>query len=317
MGEVRFLMSVNPQVQALLEQLAANPAPQLWEMPLQEGRELYRMIARMTDPTDVSIGKIENTWFTGPEGEVGVRIYTPVAAGSASLPGLVYFHGGGFVIGDLDTHDGLCRQLANASGCRVVSVNYRLAPEHPFPAAVEDACAAVKWLDQYANDFGVDANRIAVGGDSAGGNLAAVVAQIARKSGPRIAYQLLIYPTTQAKADTESARKNGEGYFLERRSMDWFYDQYAGNADPADARLSPLLAGDLSGLPPAYVVVAGFDPLYDEGVAYAKKMREAGAEVELVNYPDMIHGFFNMTAIVDTAREAVQAAGRALKEALK
>ncbi|MFP3944506.1 MAG: alpha/beta hydrolase [Alphaproteobacteria bacterium] len=309
-------MSVNPQIQAFLDQLAQTPAPQLWEMPLQEGRELYRMIARMTDPHDVSIGKVENTWFRGPAGDVAVRIYTPVAAGGSSLPGVVFFHGGGFVLGDLDTHDALCRQLANASGCRVMAVDYRRAPEHRFPAAVDDAFAAVKWIDQYANDLGVDANRIAVAGDSAGGNLAAVVSQMARKSDADIAYQLLIYPTTEAKADTESARRLAEGYFLERRSMDWFYEQYCPECDPADPRLSPLRADDLSGLPPAYVVVAGFDPLHDEGVAYARKMKEAGVEVELVNYPDMIHGFFNMTALTDTAREAVQAAGRALKEAL-
>jgi len=209
--------------------------------------------------------------------------------------------------------------LANESGCRVVSIDYRLAPEHPFPAAVDDSYAATKYVAGNAAQFGIDPARLAVGGDSAGGNLAAVVAQLAKTQGPKIAYQLLIYPVAQlgAAVDTPSMRENGKGYFLEKEGMDWFTKLYAPDAKHrSDPRLSPLLCKDLAGQPPAYVVTAGFDPLRDEGRDYADALDKAGVSVTYVNYPGMVHGFFSMRALIPKAREAVAAAAAALREGL-
>ncbi len=309
-------MTLNAQVQALLDQMAENPMPSITELPAPEARALFAAMAENTDPKGIPIGKVEDLTIPGPAGDLPVRLYTPIAAAPVG-PALVFYHGGGWVIGNVDTHDALCRQLANESGARVISVDYRLAPEHPFPAAVEDAFVAVKWVQNNAMDLDVDPNAIAVGGDSAGGNLAAVVTQMARKGGVRIAFQLLIYPVTEALADTASMNALAEGFMLEKASMEWFVGQYVpAGTTPKDPRISPLLAEDLSGLPPAYLVTAGYDPLKDEGRAYAEKLQAAGVTVEHVNYEAMIHGFFTMTGIVDEAREAVEQAGAALKAGL-
>jgi acetyl esterase len=263
------------------------------------------------------IGRCEDRRIEGPAGEIPLRLYTPVDARGDALPGLVFYHGGGFVIGDLETHDDLCRCLANGSGCRVVSVDYRLAPEHPFPAAVDDCWAATQYVAANARAFGIDAARLAVGGDSAGGNLAAVVAQLAKLSGgPSIKFQLLIYPVTQlgSSHETVSMRENAKGYFLEKDGMDWFTRCYV--ADPAhrnDPRVSPLLCKDLTGLPPAYVITAGFDPLRDEGKDYADALDKAGVSVTYVHYPSMVHGFFSFRSLVPKSREAISAAAAALK----
>jgi acetyl esterase len=312
-------MSLDSQARAFLDQLATLGGPKLWEMAPQAARELYRGMSQLTDPQDVPIGKVENLTAKGPAGEIPIRTYTPVAAGGTAVPALIYYHGGGFVIGDLETHDALCRMLANEAGCKVISVDYRLAPEHPFPAAVEDAYGAARWVEENASDLGIDPNRIAVAGDSAGGNLAAVVCQLAReKDKPSIAFQLLIYPATEVNAQTESMRANAEGYFLEKGSLDWFMGHYIPrDADPKDPRLSPLLAEDLSGLPPAYIVTAGFDPLRDEGKAYAERLKAAGVEAEYVEYKGMIHGFFNMAGVLEVAKQAITDAGAAVKKALE
>ena len=292
--------------------------PKLWEVPPGQGRELYRMMSQTLEPQDVAIGKIENTSFAGPSGDqLKLRIYSPVAGGGAALPALVYFHGGGWVIGDLDTHDALCRTLSNETGARLIAVDYRLAPEHKFPAAADDAFAAVKWVEQNATNLGIDPNRIAVGGDSAGGNLAAVVSLMAKKGGPHLVYQLLIYPVTQFKAETKSMNAFAQGYVLEKQAMTWFFDQYAPGTDPNDWRVSPLAAPDVSGLPRAYVVTAGFDPLRDEGKAYADKLNRAGVAAVHVDYPGMVHGFFNMSAVLPTAREAIADAAKALRKAFE
>ena len=309
-------MSLDAIVKGLLDQMAANPQPKLWEIPPVQGREMYRAMAQVLEPPGLAIGKIENITMPGPAGELKLRVYSPVAGGGAALPCLVYFHGGGWVIGDLDTHDALCRTLANETGARVVAVDYRLAPEHKFPAAADDSYAAVKWVEQNASTLGVDPNRIAVAGDSAGGNLSAVVCLMAKqKGGPRIVYQLLIYPVTQWKADTGSMNSFAEGYFLEKKTMHWFFDQYAPGADPNDWRLSPLAATDLAGLPRAYIVTAGFDPLRDEGKAFADKLNRAGVAAVYIDYPGMVHGFFNMSAVLPTAREAIADAAKALRQA--
>ena len=309
-------MALDAIVKGLLEQMSANPMPKLWEVAPAQGREMFRMLASTLEPPAVAIGKIENRTMPGPGGPLKLRIYTPVAEGAAALPAIVYFHGGGWVIGDLDTHDALCRTLANEAGARVIAVDYRLAPEHKFPAAADDSYAAVKWVEENASELGVDANRIAVAGDSAGGNLSAVVCLMAKhKGGPRIIYQLLIYPVTQWKADTGSMSSFAEGYFLERTGMHWFFDQYAAGKDANDWRLSPLAAPDVSGLPRAYVVTAGFDPLRDEGKAYADKLSRAGVAAVYVDYPGMIHGFFTMSAVVPTAKSAIADAAKALRAA--
>ncbi|NWH09437.1 MAG: alpha/beta hydrolase [Alphaproteobacteria bacterium] len=310
-------MSINPIVKGLLDQMAQNPAPKLWELAPEDGRAMYMAMAQLLEPQDVPIGRSEDMTAPGPAGPIPVRVYTPMGAGNV-VPALVYFHGGGFVIGNRDTHDALCRQLANESGFRVFSVDYRLAPEHPFPAAVEDAFAAVQWVETKAAELGIDPNSIAVAGDSAGGNLAAVVCQMAKAKGaPNIGFQLLIYPTTQARADTPSMKAFSQGYLLEKQSMDWFYNCYIPkDTDISDPRLSPLLASDLSGLPRAYIVTAGFDPLKDEGRAYADKLNRAGVAAVYVDYPDMIHGFFNMSGALPQVKTAIAAAAKAMKEAL-
>ena len=311
-------MAIDPQVRALLDAMAANTeTPKIIELPPAGARELYRGMAAQLDLSGLPIGKTEDRVIAGPAGDIPIRIYTPVAAGSGGLPALVYFHGGGWVIGDLETHDALCRTLANESGCKVIAVDYRLAPEHAFPAAAEDALAAVAWVEANATSIGVDATRIAVAGDSAGGNLAAVVSQLARDArGPRISFQMLIYPVTDTNVDTGSYRDFGSGYFLERDSMIWFFNHYLGEGNREDPRVAPLKAASLAGLPPAYVVTAGFDVLRDEGRAYAEALREAGVAVEYLNYEGMIHGFFNLQAALGVPREAAKPASHALAQAL-
>jgi acetyl esterase len=234
---------------------------------------------------------------------VMMRSYRPAGAAKADiLPALVYFHGGGWTIGDLDTHDGLCRELANGARCEVFSVEYRLAPEAPFPAAVDDCIAATEFVSRYSKT-----DRIAVGGDSAGGNLAAVVALHARDAaGPKLCFQLLIYPATDQNMETESLRRNGEGYLLTRPLMERFRANYLPRpADYADWRASPALAKSHAGLPPAFVLTAGFDPLLDEGRQYAERLARAGVEVAYRDYADMIHGFIVMGGVLDTANAAV------------
>ena len=248
-----------------------------------------------------------------------MRNYTPVAAKSEPLPTLVFFHGGGWTIGNLETHDGLCRMLANDAGVRVIAVDYRLSPEAKFPSAVDEAFAALNWIETNAASLGVDANRVAVGGDSAGGALAAVVTQLAKQKGaPKIAFQLLLFPVTDLSTETPSMKEFAEGYFLERETLHWFYDNYLpADADRTDPRISPLLSKDFTGLPPAYVVVGGCDPLHDEGVAYAEKLKAAGVNVTLVDYPGLVHDFIYMQTVLPQAPEAMKAAAAALKGALK
>lgn len=310
-------MPLDPVVKAFLDQLAQVPGPKTWEMSAPEARASFDGMMELVGPKDVPIGKVVNQTVPGPDGDIPIRIYTPVAAGGEPLPALIFFHGGGFVIGDLETHDGLCRLLANEASCRVIAVDYRLAPEHKFPAAIDDAYAATSWIEANAASLGVDANRLAVGGDSAGGGLAAAVAQMMQAKGKtKLAFQMLLFPVTHIGADTVSMRDFAEGYFLEMRTLNWFYDYYAPNAeDRNDPRASPLLSEDLSGLPPAYVVVAGFDPLHDEGVAYAEKLRDAGVRVTLDDYPDMVHDFIYMQNVLPQAPDALKTAAAALAAA--
>jgi acetyl esterase len=315
MGEA---MQLDPAVQTLFEQMPLLARYPLWEKSPEEARAEVRAMYEIYDAKVVPIGKTENVEATGPAGALPLRVYTPVAPGSGALPAIVYFHGGGFVVGDLDCYDTLCRILANESGCRVVAVDYRLAPEHPFPAAVDDCFAALKWVEDKASVLCIDPNRMVVAGDSAGANLAAVTCLLARdnKDNPKIVFQLLIYPPTQMGGVSET-RPHASGYLLDQRSIDWFQSHYVPkDADRADPRLSPLAATDAGRLPPAYIVTAGFDPLREEGLAYAEKLKRADVPVTLVDYPSMIHGFFSMSAFIPLASEAIAAAAQAVKHAV-
>lgn len=261
----------------------------------------------------IAMERVEAIELDGPAGKIGTRLYTPPTQGSPPL--LVYFHGGGWVIGDLDTHDDPCRFLAAHSGAKVLAVDYRLAPEHPFPAAAEDAAAAYGWAVENAERLGIDPARIAVGGDSAGANLAAAVCLLARDGGaPSPAMQLLIYPVTETAGEAPSRRTFGEGFLLTRRDMDWFEERYLPpDVDRSDPRVDLLGAPDLSGLPPTYIATAGFDPLRDEGEAFAERLRETGVRVALRRHPGLVHTFVNLTAICPSARAAMLKAAGALQ----
>jgi acetyl esterase len=307
-------MPVDPQVQAYLDQIAALMPP-LSTMAPEVIRQAIAMQLEATAEEKEPVAKVEDRTIPGLAGEIPVRIYTP--EGSGPFPVLVFFHGGGWVICNLDTHDGSCRNLAKGAGCVVVSVDYRLAPEHKFPAAVEDCYAATKWVAEHAAEINGDPGRIAIGGDSAGGNLTAVVAQLARdQGGPRLVFQLMIYPATQFGAQTTSMKENSEGYFLTKADMDWFEGHYLNSKeDRLNPLASPMLAKDLSGLPPALIITAEYDPLRDEGEQYGQKLREAGVLVTISRYDGMIHGFFGMTGIIDKAHDAVAEASQALRKA--
>ncbi len=307
-------MPLDPQIKVLLDQMAALNAPPLHTLP----PEFARMAIKAGPSAAIEgapVGRVENRTIPGPTGEIPVRIYTPEGVGP--FPTLVYFHGGGWVICDLDTHDALCRDLTNGAGCVTVSVDYRLAPESKFPAAVDDCVAAMEWVAAHAGEIGGDSARLAVGGDSAGGNLAAVVAQVARqRGGPKLGFQLLIYPATDFTADTDSIRENSEGYFLTHDDMVWFRDHYLPSLDERTNPLaSPMLAPDLSGLPPALVITAEYDPLRDEGEQYGQRLREAGVPVTISRYDGMVHGFLSLAAGLDGGRRGIDEAASALRAA--
>ncbi len=277
-----------------------------------------RFEAAVAAGPSIPMARVEELEMPGPAGAMRARLYTPAGDNRAANPLLVYYHGGGWVIGDLDTHDGVCRFLAAHSGVKVLSIDYRLAPEHPFPEPLEDAHAAFDWAVAHASELGADSARIAVGGDSAGGNMATVVCQMARAGGgPLPSMQLLIYPPTDAIETWRSRELFSEGFLLTVADMDWFQESYLPNrADDADPRASVFRAADLSGLPPAYVLTAGFDPLRDEGEAYAARMQEAGVQVALCRYPGLIHSFANLTAVSRSARAAMLEAAGALRMGL-
>jgi acetyl esterase len=307
-------MPLDPEARTLMDQIEGMGPP--WHhLSVEEARAAIVAVNAPVGEPEV-VARIENRTVSGPRGEIPIRVYTP--EGRAPFPILVYFHGGGWVMGNLETHDGLCRHLANAVGCVVVSVDYRLAPEHPYPAPTEDAYAATRWVAANAAAVGGDPARIAVGGDSAGGNLAAVVALMARdRGGPGLVFQLLVYPATDhPAAGHPSYEENAEGYFLTRDMVQWFWNHYCGSGvDRGDAYLYPLRAKDLRGLPAARVVTAEFDPLRDEGEAYAARLREARVPVELKRHDGMIHGFFGMGAFLTQARTATVEAAAALRAA--
>ena len=308
-------MPVESQTKAVLDQLAAMGGAPLHTLPVPQARELMNALRAFSAPGP-EVAKVENRNVPGPTGDIPVRVYTP--AGKGPFPVLCWFHGGGWVLGDLEGADPTCRELANQVGCVVVSADYRLAPESKFPTAAEDCYTVAKWVAANANALSVDARRLAVGGDSAGGNLSAVVSLMARdRSGPAVRFQLLVYPVTDATFATASYRDNADGYLLTRDSMVWFWNHYLRNdADRANPYASPLRAANLSGLPTSLTITAEFDPLRDEGEAYAKRLQEAGVKGKLSRYDGTIHGFFSMTALLDLGKKAVAEAASALKSAL-
>jgi len=298
-------MALDPQVQALLDFIGINNLAPLETQTPREARARFEALAearRQVAPEPVR--QIRDMSIPGPGGNIPIRIYSPES--DSPSPALIYFHGGGWVLGDLESHDHVCRALANSVPCTVISVDYRLAPEHKFPAAVDDSYAATEWIVAHAGDLGIDAARIAVGGDSAGGNLAAIVSQIARdRRGPNIVFQLLIYPATDMGMGLPSMDENADGPILTKAAMLWFMNHYlSGEQDRTNPLASPLLAADLTGLPPALIITAQCDPLRDEGEAYARRLKEAGVSAEVQEYEGMPHGFFSFLAALDGGRRA-------------
>lgn len=306
-------MPLDPEAAQVLEAMGAATSVDPFSMTPDQWREL--MSTPSGSATGPELDRVENRTIPGPDGDIPVRIYSP--AGNAPKPGLVYFHGGGFVLCNLDTHDTTCRELAAGADCVVVSVDYRLAPEAKFPAAPEDCYAATCWTLDEADPLGIDPTRVAVAGDSAGGNLAAAVTLMCRdRGGPTLAHQLLIYPVTDHSLETPSYTENGEGYFLSREMMRWFWHHYLAEEAQGDHPLaSPLREPELGGLPSATVLTAEFDPLRDEGHAYAERLLKAGVPTTYTNYPGVFHGFFGMTAEIPRARTAVNDACDALRKA--
>ncbi|WP_341912800.1 alpha/beta hydrolase [Ferrovibrio terrae] len=313
---------LDTEAKSFLDAVKAAGRPDVSTLTPPDARQLYKETRGAVTPEPPEVSELDNIAAPGPHGPIPLRYYRPAGVDKREpIPVLVFYHGGGWVIGDLDTHDVVCRSLANEARCAVVSVDYRMGPEHKFPAAVDDAYAAAHWVAGEAKSLRIDADRLAVGGDSAGGNLAAVVALMARgkrKDGdataPKIGYQLLIYPATDMHMDTQSHKSFAKDHLLTRDSMDWFQLQYLnGTADRDDWRASPLRAKSLAGLPPAYVLVAGHDPLRDEGEAYAVALKQAGVPVVFREFPGQIHGFVVLGKVIPQATQAIAEMGTALK----
>jgi acetyl esterase len=312
------MSALDPQAKAVLEALATSGRPAYHQLGPKDARQLFLETRPLSTPAPPAIGSVRDVMAAGPHGQIPLRVYRPAGLpASTPLPAYVYFHGGGWVIGDLETHDVLCRQITAAAGVSVIAVDYRLAPEHKFPAAVDDAWAATRWIAAHGAELGVDGGKLAVGGDSAGGNLAAVVALLARDAGgPPITAQVLIYPVTDLSAETQSYTDFAEGFALTRDSMRWFRAHYlTGPRDGDDWRASPLRARSHAGLPPALIVTAGFDPLRDEGAAYAMRLRDAGVMVDYVCFGGMIHGFAGMGKALSSALRAVALIGATVRQA--
>lgn len=309
-------MPLDPQAKMVLDLINSMGSQSLSEIPVEQSREQFKMLASFGGSCD-PLFETEDVQIPGPAGNIRARIYRP--SGEKGLPAIVYFHGGGWVIGAIETHDGFCRSLANKAECIVISVDYRLAPENKFPAAPEDCYAATRWVQQNAEELGIDRSRIAVGGDSAGGNLAAVVSLMLRdKDEPIPVFQLLIYPATDYYDPPKpSLKENGEGYLLTFEDMVWFLDQYLPSKDEAKNPLvSPLRAESLAGLPSALIITAEYDPLRDDGEMYAARLREFGVQAEARRYDGMIHGFVSLAAMIDKGRTALNETAESLKTAL-
>jgi acetyl esterase len=314
---------LHPRARSLLDLMTKGSIPATHTLTPPEARTFYLERRALTQPAAPDVALVRDLHAQAADGNVPLRLYRPLGSvADTRLPVLVYFHGGGWTMGDLDTHDTLCRELANGAGCAVVSVDYRLGPEHRFPAAVHDCIAATRWVQAHAAALGLDARRLAVGGDSAGGNLAAVVAIAARDDTKTagalpIRFQLLIYPATDMRRGAASHQQLGQGYLLTQDTLAYFHDHYIDDAaHDLDWRASPLLHPDLRKLPPALVLTAGYDPLRDEGLAYAQRLSEAGVRTTHLCFERQIHGFITMGRVIDEANEAVAICADALRRAL-
>lgn len=308
-------MKLDDEAAMVLDLMKKSGRPTLDTMDAKSARAQADGLAEKGEIDAPDVARVVDGTLPGPHGAIGFRRYWPMGATAKTLPTLIYYHGGGFVIGTIETHDSTCRRMCNISGCQVISIEYRLAPEHPFPAPVDDAVAAFRHVAANAAQFDTQADKLAVGGDSAGGNLAAVVCQVQKQSGGQMpSFQLLIYPATDNHTESASRKQFADGYFLTAPLMKWFFDHYAPKGiDRTDPRISPLFAKDLSGLPPAFVLTAGFDPLRDEGKEYADRLMQAGIKVTYTNYPGTIHGFFSLTRFLKQGLRANDEAGYALK----
>jgi len=309
-------MTLDPQAKWVLDIAEQAQAPLFEEMSPTDAKAAYEERALKLCFKDVPIGKSEDLEISGPHGPIPIRIYQPEGS-NGTLPVLVYYHGGGWVIGSRNSHDALCRQISNQGRFLIVSVDYRMGPEAKFPAAVDDSIAAMNWVSENIGQYGGDDKKIAVSGDSAGGNLSAVVCIAASLNQcPMPIFQWLIYPATDMFIETNSHKEFSEGYFLTQNLMNWFQDQYLSSpADKNDWRASPIRAKSLNSVPPALVQTAGFDPLKDEGKAYADRMASEGVQVTYTDYPGMIHGFINLGGAINTAQTAIDEGVAALKQA--
>ena len=311
-------MPVDPQVQVVLDLLGSLGLSQLSDVPYDQLRALTLEMSKQRPPDDVAA--VRDISAPGPGGDISIRLYRPIGSTEADRLGcLVYMHGGGWTIGSVESYDGLCRTIANRAGVAVASIEYRLGPEHRYPAAVDDCWAATKWIAANAASLGIDAARLAVGGDSAGGNLAAIVTLLARDSGgPALKHQALIYPAVDARMTAASIDENAKGFLLTKADMIWFYGHYVGDqkVDPTDWHISPLLHARHDGLPSATMITAEFDPLRDEGEEYRDVLRRAGVAVEHTRYDGMVHGFFGMGDQIDAGNMAVSQVASALKRSI-
>jgi len=308
---------LDPLVRSLLEAMEAENQPPLETLTVPEARRVAAGNIKLVGGTPEPLRSIENLAIEGPDGPIPIRVYTPDVP--APRPAMVYFHGGGWVVCDLDTHHVVCSAIARRAGAVVVAVDYRLAPEHKFPAAVVDCYAATAWVAANAGRLGVDAHRIAVGGDSAGGNLGAVISLWSRdEGGPAIALQVMVYPVTDLSSfETPSYQEFATGYSLTKPEMEWFRDNYLPSAeDGRNPHASPLLAADLAGLPPALIITAECDPLRDEGEAYAKRLDEANVAITCTRYDGMIHPFFSLSGVIPRAFDAIEQVADAVKSAV-
>lgn len=307
---------LDPQADALLDRLTEGITPPSATLSVERMRT--ELDALLTDENPETVGETQHTELQGPGGALPIKIYAP--EGEGPFPVLVYCHGGGWVRGSLEGYDGLCRRITNRASCLVVSVGYRRAPEHPFPAAFEDCYHVTEWAAENARELGGDPDRIAVGGDSAGGNLAAAVTLAARdRDGPALSHQLLLYPTVNPPTVTwfDSYDSNGEGYLLEMDSVQWYLDQYCDEADVGNQYAFPIRARSLADVPPATVVTAGFDPLADEGEAYVERLESAGVDVTHFRYDDQIHAFVSLYEYLDAGAEAIEEVSASLREAFE
>ena len=309
-------MTLDPDAAAILERVREAGVPPWHTLPPVEGRRVYRERALLLADPPIPVGSVWDDVIPTPAGPLGTRAYRP--AGGGPHPILLYLHGGGWVLGDLDTHDAVCRRLSLAADCLVVSLDYRLAPEHPYPAAMDDVVAAMRWLAAHGSDLGGDPTRLAIGGDSAGGTLAAgAVLRLRDEGGPPVALQALVYPATEPRFELPSFHENAEGYLLTTADVAWFWDQYLGGDEAAttDPYACPGVGTDLTRLPAAVVITAEFDPLRDDGDGYAERLRAAGVPVTARCFPGMIHGFVALPIEIPAGREAIDLIASAAREA--